>query len=40
VNTTDPADGYRRFRGRDARLDALMRERGLPVPAAPPAGPR
>ena len=34
-NTVDPADGYRAFRGRDARIDALMRNRGFPVPAAP-----
>jgi peptidyl-dipeptidase Dcp len=33
-NTIDPADGYRAFRGRDARIDALMRKRGFPVPAA------
>jgi peptidyl-dipeptidase Dcp len=32
-NTVDPADGYRAFRGRDARIDALMRRRGFPVPA-------
>jgi len=36
-NTIDPADGYRAFRGRDARIDALMRRRGFPVPAAPKA---
>jgi peptidyl-dipeptidase Dcp len=36
-NTIDPADGYRAFRGRDARIDALMRKRGFPVPAAPKA---
>ena len=35
-NTIDPADGYRAFRGRDARIDALMRKRGFPV-AAPKA---
>jgi peptidyl-dipeptidase Dcp len=34
-NTIDPADGYRAFRGRDARIDALMRKRGFPVPATP-----
>ncbi len=28
-NTIDPADGYRAFRGRDAKVDALMRERGF-----------
>ena len=33
-NTVDPADGYRAFRGRDAGIDALMRKRGFPVPAA------
>jgi peptidyl-dipeptidase Dcp len=32
-NTIDPADGYRSFRGRDAKIDALMRDRGFPVPA-------
>lgn len=31
-NTIDPAVGYRRFRGRDARVDALMRKRGFPLP--------
>jgi peptidyl-dipeptidase Dcp len=36
-NTIDPADGYRAFRGRDAGIDALMRKRGFPVPAAPAA---
>ena len=28
-NTTDPAEAYRNFRGRDARVEALMRKRGL-----------
>ena len=28
-NTIDPADGYRAFRGRDARIGALMRKRGF-----------
>jgi peptidyl-dipeptidase Dcp len=36
-NTMDPADGYRAFRGRDAKIDALMRKRGFPVPKAPKA---
>jgi peptidyl-dipeptidase Dcp len=36
-NTIDPADGFRAFRGRDARIDALMRKRGFPVPQAPKA---
>jgi peptidyl-dipeptidase Dcp len=31
-NTLDPADAYRAFRGRDAGIGALMRERGFPVP--------
>jgi peptidyl-dipeptidase Dcp len=30
-NTVEPAEGYRAFRGRDARIDALMRKRGFPV---------
>ena len=30
-NTIDPAEGYRRFRGRDAQVDALMKKRGFPV---------
>ncbi len=33
-NTIDPADGYRAFRGREAGIGALMRQRGFPVPAA------
>jgi peptidyl-dipeptidase Dcp len=32
-NTMDPAEGYRAFRGRDAGIAALMRDRGFPVPA-------
>ena len=32
-NTIDPADAYRAFRGRDAGIGALMRNRGFPVPA-------
>ena len=28
-NTIDPADGYRAYRGRDAKVDALMRARGF-----------
>jgi peptidyl-dipeptidase Dcp len=28
-NTIDPADGYRAFRGRDPKIDALMRKRGF-----------
>jgi len=32
-NTIDPAEGYRKFRGRDANVDALMIKRGFPVTA-------
>jgi len=31
-NAMDPADAYRAFRGRDANVEALMRDRGFPVP--------
>ncbi len=31
-NAVDPAEAYRKFRGRDATIDALMRDRGFPVP--------
>ncbi len=31
-NSIDPAEAYRMFRGRDAKIDALMRDRGFPVP--------
>jgi peptidyl-dipeptidase Dcp len=31
-NAVDPADGYRAFRGRDATIGALMRDRCFPVP--------
>jgi peptidyl-dipeptidase Dcp len=31
-NAIDPAEAYRLFRGRDAKYDALMRDRGFPVP--------
>ncbi len=30
-NSIDPADAYRAFRGRDPRMEALMRARGFPV---------
>jgi peptidyl-dipeptidase Dcp len=30
-NTVDPAEGYRGFRGRDPRIEALMRKRGFPT---------
>lgn len=32
-NSVDPAIAYRTFRGRDAKIDALMRDRGFPVPS-------
>ncbi|MEO1202935.1 MAG: M3 family metallopeptidase [Pseudomonadota bacterium] len=32
-NALDPAEAYRRFRGRDATIDALMRDRGFPLPS-------
>lgn len=31
-NAMDPAEAYRKFRGRDANIEALMRDRGFPVP--------
>jgi len=31
-NAIDPADAYQAFRGRDADMSALMRDRGFPVP--------
>jgi peptidyl-dipeptidase Dcp len=34
-NAVDPAEAYRAFRGRDAQIDALMRDRGFPVPSEP-----
>jgi peptidyl-dipeptidase Dcp len=42
-NTVDPAAGYRAFRGRDPKVDALMKQRGFPLsgaaaPAKKPAG--
>ena len=30
-NAMDPAEAYREFRGRDAEIEALMRDRGFPV---------
>lgn len=30
-NAIDPAEAYRMFRGRDAKVEALMRDRGFPV---------
>ena len=34
-NAVDPGEAYRAFRGRDATPDALLRDRGFPVPTAP-----
>jgi peptidyl-dipeptidase Dcp len=31
-NTVDPAEAYRRFRGRDASVEALLQKRGLQTP--------
>jgi peptidyl-dipeptidase Dcp len=31
-NAVDPAEAYRQFRGRDAGIEPLMRDRGFPVP--------
>ena len=31
-NAMDPEEAYRKFRGRDPKIDALMRDRGFPVP--------
>jgi peptidyl-dipeptidase Dcp len=33
-NAVDPEEAYRAFRGRDAGIDALLRDRGFPVPVA------
>jgi peptidyl-dipeptidase Dcp len=30
-NTIDPAEGYRSFRGRDPKVEALMKKRGFPT---------
>jgi peptidyl-dipeptidase Dcp len=30
-NSIDPAEAYRLFRGRDAKIEALMRDRGFPL---------
>ncbi len=31
-NSIDPAEAYRMFRGRNANIEALMRDRGFPIP--------
>ena len=33
-NAVDPAEAYRQFRGRDAGIEALMRDRGFPMPTS------
>ncbi len=33
-NAVDPSEAYRAFRGRDANVEALMRDRGFPVKAS------
>lgn len=35
-NSVDPAEGYRAFRGRDPKIDALLRKRGFPLPHLEP----
>ena len=37
-NTVDPAEAYRGFRGRDPRVEALMRKRGFAAPPEPKGG--
>jgi peptidyl-dipeptidase Dcp len=37
-NTMDPAEGYRKFRGRDPRVDALMKKRGFVTGNSPSSG--
>jgi peptidyl-dipeptidase Dcp len=34
-NTMDPAEAYRKFRGRDPKVEALMKKRGFPVKEVP-----
>ncbi len=34
-NAVDPSEAYRAFRGRDAKVEALMRDRGFPAKTAP-----
>lgn len=31
-NSMDPAEAYKKFRGRDAKIEALMKDRGFPMP--------
>jgi peptidyl-dipeptidase Dcp len=37
-NTVDPAAGYRAFRGRDPKIDALMKQRNFPMAGAKTGG--
>ena len=37
-NTQDPAAGYRAFRGRDPKIDALMKQSGFPMAGAAKSG--
>ena len=37
-NTIDPAAGYRAFRGRDPKIEALMKQRGFPMTEAKGSG--
>ncbi len=39
-NTIDPAEAYKKFRGREAGTTALMKKRGFPVPAGSAATPK
>ncbi|HBS35135.1 MAG TPA: peptidase M3 [Parvularcula sp.] len=34
-NALDPAEAYRKFRGKDAGVEALLKDRGFPVPGEP-----
>ncbi len=34
-NAVEPSEAYRAFRGRDAQVEALMRDRGFPVKSEP-----
>lgn len=38
-NTVDPAEAYRGFRGREPRIEALMRKRGFPMKGSQDAAP-
>ncbi|MGB7210814.1 MAG: M3 family metallopeptidase [Pyrinomonadaceae bacterium] len=39
-NTMDPAEAYRKFRGRDPKVEALMKKRGFPVKKPAPSRPK